>query len=172
MKLDRAKGFVVHHTDKTITINGNTAPITAGLFVVTGIAKIISLRGDVITAQLAANLTACQLDIFPTGGASVALTKVAGAPAIDSFEVGSLLGKFADVDKILNVKRANVAIYAESGLNLEDIPYTFKVGKKNGVVTTIRFLYTAGGDYSLETGQIVWHCEWQPSSHDGHIAAA
>lgn len=156
---------------KTIAINGDSTTIFEDLFVITGAVTIEHFYAEIITAQLAANLTAAYLDLFPAGGAAVVLTKIAGAPAISDFEVGSLLAKNSDKNDILDVQRANVAMLLEAGVALEDIPYPFVVGKKNGAVTTIRFSYVAGADYTLENGEILWHCEWKPRSDDGLLLA-
>jgi len=172
MRIDNSRGIHrVFDTYKTLTINGNGATL-AGLFVVTGVVSIHLLEGVVVTAALAADLTACQLDIFPTAGAAVIMTKTAGAPAISSFEVGSLIGKYSDVAQILDVKRANVAMFQEAGVALQAIPFEFHVGKKSGAVTTIRFLYTAGADYAAETGAIKWHATWSAISSDGLLVSA
>jgi len=162
----------IYHSSKTIVINGDTATIFDSLFVVTGAVRIQHLHAEVVTAPLAADLTAAYLDLFPTGGAAVVLSKVAGAPAISDFEVGSLLAKNSDVAQILDVQRANVAMVLEAGLALQAIPFPFVVGKKSGAVTTLRFSYIAGADYSLELGEILWHCEWIPRSGDGLLLAA
>ena len=163
---------VIFHSEKTITINGDTTTVFDSLYTLTGSVRIVHFHAEVITAVLAANLTAAYLDIFPTGGAAVVLTKIAGAPAISDFEVGSILAKNSDVAQILDVQRADVAMILEAGVALQKIPFPFIAGKKSGAVTTIRFSYIAGADYSLETGQILWHCEWIPRTEDGLLVAA
>jgi len=172
MRIDIGLQKKTTHSDKTITINGDTATIFVPLYTITGVVYIRHLYGIVETATLAANLTAAYLDIFPTGGAAVVMTKIAGAPAISDFEEGSILYKNSDAGDILDVQQANVAMFLEAGVALEDVPFPFIVGKKVGAVTSIRFSYIAGADYQAETGQITWHCEWIKQSHDGLVVAA
>ena len=164
--------YHLFHSHKTITINGDNETVQDSLFTITGAVTIQHLHGEVKTAALAANLTAAYLNLFPTGGAAVVLSKIAGAPAISDFEVGSILAKNSDVAQILDVQRANVAMILEAGVALQDIPFPFVVGKKSDAVTTLRFSYIAGDDYSAQTGQILWHCEWKPRSEDGLLIAA
>ncbi len=174
MKIDHA--ISKNHTrlaKKLLTINSNTgSPEQASLFVITGLVLVYHIDGHTETATLAAAVTAVYLDIFPTGGAAVVLTKIAGAPAISSFEVGSYIGKDREAAQILTAARANVAIFEEQDNALQEIRKPFVLGKKSGAVTTVRMVYTAGGDYTSETGKVHWQIEWVPISDDGFIEPA
>lgn len=174
MKVDHA--ISVGHTrrsKKLLNINSNAgSPEYASLFTLTGIVRVYIIDGHVENATLAAALTLCYLDTFPTGGAAVALTKVAASPAISGFEVGSYLLKDRESAQILTVARANVAIFEEADNALQHILKPFVLGKKSGAVTTVRFVYTAGGDYTSENGRIHWEIVWEPISDDGLLVPA
>ena len=174
MKMDHAiSSGHTRFAEKLLTINSNTgSPEYASLFILTGLVLVYHIDGHVENAALAAALTAVYLDSFPTGGAAVALTKIAGAPAISDFEVGSYLGKDREAGQILTAARANVAIFEEQDNALQEIRKPFVLGKKSGAVTTVRMVYTAGGDYTSETGKVHWQAEWVPISDDGFVEPA
>ncbi len=173
MKIDRAivEGHL-YHSHKHITINGDTETVVSNLFVVTGIVRVFTLYGYVETATLDAAITACWWDLFPTAGASVPLTKEAGAPAMSDFEVGSLIIKDDIAANMATVKRANAGIFLEESSNYKKPFKPFIVGKKNGAVTQIRFMYTAGGAYGASTGKIDFIVVWEPVSDDGELTPA
>ena len=174
MKIDHAiSSGHVRTAKKLLTINSNAgSPELASLFTITGIVFVYNIDGHTETATLAAAVTAVYLDIFPTGGAAGALTKIAGGPAISGFEVGSYLVKDREAGQILTAARANVAIFEEQDNTLQEILKPFVLGKKSGAVTTVRMVYTAGGDYSSETGQVHWQVDWIPISDDGFVEPA
>ena len=174
MKLDHAiASRHVRFAKKLLTINSNTgSPELASLFIITGLVLVYNIDGHIENAALPAAVTAVYLDIFPTGGAAVALTKIAGAPAISDFEAGSYLVKDREAAQILTVARSNVAIFEEQDNVLQEILKPFALGKKSGAVTTVRMVYTAGGDYTSETGKIHWQIHWVPISDDGFVEPA
>ena len=159
--------------EKLLAINSNAgSPEYASLFTITGLVLVYHLDGHVETAALAAALTAVYLDLFPTAGAAVVLTKISGAPAISSFEVGSYLAKEREAAQTLTAARANVAIFEEQDNALQEIRKPFVLGKKSGAVTTVRMVYSAGGDYTSENGEVHWQLEWVPISDDGFVEPA
>ncbi len=174
MKLDHAiASRHVRFAKKLLTINSNAgSPEYASLFTITGLVLVYNIDGHTETAALAAAITAVYLDIFPTAGTPVVLTKISGAPAISSFEVGSYLVKDREAGQILTVARANVAIFEEQDNVMQEILKPFALGKKSGAVTTVRMVYTAGGDYSSETGKIHWQIHWIRISEDGFVEPA
>jgi len=170
MKLDRAIAEDhLYLATKHLTINGNNAQILSNLFLVTGVVRVFYIYGIVETAALAADVTDCYFDIFPTAGAAVELTKIVGAPAMSSFEVGSGIIKTQEVGQIVTVLRANVAMFAEEDAAYRKIAKPFIAGKQSGAVTHIRFVYTTTTDLSEETGVIHFVAQWQPLSSDGDL---
>ncbi|GAI10841.1 unnamed protein product [marine sediment metagenome] len=157
---------------KHLTINGNAAQIFSNLFVVTGVVRVFYIYGIVETATLAADVTACYFDVFPTAGAAVELTKIVAAPAMSSFEVGSGIIKSQEAAQIATVLRANVAMFAEEDADFKKVAKPFILGKKSGAVTNVRFVYTTGTDLTEETGVIHFEAQWQPLSSDGALVPA
>ena len=174
MKIDHAitQGHVSHAL-KLLAINSNAgSPEYADLFILTGLILIHHIDGHVENATLAASLTLCYFDIFPTGGAAVELTKAAASPAISNFEIGSYVSKDREAAQNMTAARANVAIFEEEDSSLRESRKPFVAGKKSGAVTTIRFVYTAGGNYTAENGRIHFDVLWEPISDDGNLVAA
>lgn len=172
MKIDHSISPLGHvrSAKKLLTINSNAgSPELASLFEITGLVVVHALHGVVETAALAASITGVYLDVFPTAGAAVVLTKIAGGPALSSFEASSLLVKDKEAAQILTVSRANVAIFEEADATFREVIKEFHLGKKSGAVTTVRMVYTAGGDYTSETGQIHWEIVWEAVSDDGMV---
>jgi len=157
---------------KHVTINGNAAQIFSNLFVVTGIVMVFYIYGVVETAALAADVTDCYFDIFPTAGAAVEINKIVGAPAMSSFEVGSGIIKTQEAAQIATALRANIAIFAEEDTDFKRVAKPFIAGKKSGAVTHIRFVYTTTTDLTEETGVIHFEAQWQPLSSDGALVPA
>lgn len=142
------------------------------LFVLTGLVRVLSLEGIVEDAALHADVTACWFDLFPTAGASVALTKESGAPAMSSFEVGSFIVKDDIASNIATVKRANVAMFLEETAAFQNPYKPFWVGKKNGAVTQIRFMYTTNADLQAEDGVIHFEVAYRPISVGSSLVPA
>jgi len=134
------------HRNKSITINGNNETVTSNLFKITGIARVLFLGGVVQTATIGSNVTDCWFDLFPTGGASVPLTKQVGAPAMSDFEVGSAIIKADIAGNIASVLRANVGMFLEEDADYKKPFKTFLVGKDNDAVTQIRSFSRDWGD--------------------------
>ncbi|GAJ03323.1 unnamed protein product, partial [marine sediment metagenome] len=134
--------------------------------------RVFYIYGIVETAALAADVTLCYLDIFPTGGPAVEITKSGASPAMSNFEIGSGVIKTQEAGQIITVLRANVAMFAEEDADFKKVAKPFIAGKKSGAVTNIRFVYTTGTDLTLQTGVIHFVAQWQPLSSDGALVPA
>lgn len=173
MKIDEAI-LAYHHIHRTkhITINGNAETVTSNLFKITGVVRVVFLAGVVETATLGSNVTDCWFDLFPTGGASVPLTKQVGAPAMSDFEVGSAIIKAQEAAQIANVLRANVGMFLEEDADYKHPFKSFLVGKDSDAVTQIRFIYTTTANLSAETGEIDFEVIYEPITNGSGITPA
>ena len=158
------------HIHKHLTINGNNETVTTNLFTVTGLVRVVTLLGFVETATLGSNVTDCWWDLFPTAGASVPLTKQAGAPAMTVFEVGSAIIKAREAVQIASVLRANVGMFLEEDAVYKHPFKTFIVGKDSDAVTNIRFMYTTTANLSAQTGVIHFEIIYEPISNGALVA--
>ena len=173
MKLDQLLLSNHHvHVTKHITINGDTETVISNLFVVTGLVRVALLVGIVETATLAANVTDCWFDLFPTAGVSVPLTTQAAAPAMSAFEVGSAIIKAREAGQIANILRANVGMLLEEDADYKEPFKSFIVGKDSDAVTQIRFMYTTNDDYSAQTGVIHFEAIYEPITNGALLTPA
>jgi len=173
MKIDDAILAYHHvHRNKSITINGNNETVTSNLFKITGIVRVIFLCGVVQTDTLGSDVTDCWFDLFPTGGASVALTKQVGAPSMSNFEVGSAIIKADIAGNIASVLRANAGMFLEEDADYKKPFKSFLVGKDNSAVTQIRFMYTTTANLSAETGEINFQIIYCPITSGSAVVPA
>ena len=161
------------HRTKHIAINGNATTVTSNLFVLTGLVRVVFLGGIVETATLGSNVTDCWFDLFPTAGASVALTGVTTpAPAMSNFEVGSAIIKAREAVEDATILRANVAMFLEEDADYKKPFKSFIVGKDSDAVTQIRFIYTTTADLQAETGEIHFEVIYEPITTGSKLVPA
>ena len=146
-------------TYKLITFAG--VPTTYNIFTITGAVSIKGLYGHVET-QIANTASAMHLEVYSAGGTSV-LTKVAGAPDIDSLVVGSLLSKIDAAGVILSMSSAATPTVVESTASSPDAQII--IVADDDQTTYIRSNMTA----ALASGAIHWHVEWEPLTDNGNV---
>ena len=148
----------VLHTIQTFAGGGGSS---TNLFKVEGIIKILFMYGIVETV-LSADVDNLSLDVFPTGGALVAL-----ATLIDSASAakGSLFVKATDATNALVLKSAAVPFIFEN-TTFNKLFVTTIIGEQgDGTATHIRSTYSG----VATSGAIDWHLEWLPLSDEGNI---
>jgi len=127
---------------------------------ITGVVQINHIYGVVETAT-PAGTTAASLQLFPTGGAAVQLTSLAGSN-ISSLPAGSMIEKAQAAANAISVSDNTLGFISEQvGLLFAK----FAVGQKTGTVTHIRLNVTEAGT----SGAIHWYVDWQSLSEDGFI---
>ncbi len=151
---------------KELTLDGGAAgTFEDDLYLVTGVVQINYIYGIVETA-ISADVDVAYLDLFPTGGAAIEITDNGGA-TLDDIKAGSMVSKQGLATVALIVEDSNLGFVSEYTGNFRNSLKPFVVGKKNGAVTNIRFVYDTGGS---ATGKICWMVKWSPISDDGFLA--
>ena len=134
--------------EKTNALDGSG---TYNLFQVTGSVLVNSIWGYVSEAMPAAT-TAASLQLFPTAGAAIQLTSLAGSD-ISSLPIGSVLMKGGLAANAIGVGDNTLGyLLEESGF----IFAKFTIGQKIAVNTFIRLNVTEGNT----DGTIIWKCNW------------
>jgi len=146
---------------KSITITGAT---DYNLFKIVGNVIITFLSAHVETA-LAAGITGASLQLFPTAGAAIQLTSLAGSD-ISSLPVDSMINKGNVAAQPLEVSDATGGFVSEqTGF----IFARFVVGQQTGGIETHIRLHVGGAGAS---GCLHWHCVWEPKTDYGMVTAA
>jgi len=149
-----------------VTTFSGDGPSSDNLFTINGVVRIKEIYG-VVTTALSADAGGVYLELFPSGGGAIELTKgvASGGVDVSSAPVGSLVIK-VDV-------RTTEATYEAStnGFVWESTDwvnnYPFILGKHDGEVTVIRLIYAG----TATSGAITWHVKWEPMSSDGWVEA-
>jgi len=152
-----------YHVMKIQTFAGGGGSST-NLFRVKGVVEIIHIYGIVITI-LNANVDNLSLDLFPTGGAPVAL-----ATLVDSATapVGSMFIKATDATDALILKSAVVPFIQENASFREPTIQTICGAQSDGTATYIRATYSG----VATNGAIQWMVDWRDVSVNGLVEAA
>lgn len=145
---------------KPLTLDGSG---TYDLFQITGVVYVGYIYGIVTTAT-PANTTAASLQLFPTGGAAIQLTSLAGSN-ISSLPAGSMIIKDLLAANAISVADNTLGFLSEQS---GEVFASFAVGKKTGAVTHIRLNVTEAGS----SGAITWFVNWVPLSSDGYLRTA
>ena len=134
------------------------------LFRVYGIVQIKFIYG-IVETNLNADVDNISLDVFPDGGALVALTtSVDSASAI----AGSMFVKKSDAGNPLVLHSGAVPFISEDDTKQKPFTETIIGEQGDGTDTHIRSTYSG----VATTGAIDWHIEWEPFSDDGFVAIA
>ena len=147
---------------KELTFAG--APTTYNLFTVTGTVLIRRIYG-IVTNTLPNTASAMHLDVYSITS-STPLTKIAGAPDVDSLIQGSLLVKVDTAGTILSMSSADAPVVVESAASSTDAGII--VVADLAEATYIRCNITV----ALASGDIDWHVHWEPISDDGKVVAS
>lgn len=145
--------------EKTNALDGSS---TYNLFQITGSVLINYIWGHVTEAMPAAT-TAASLQLFPTGGAAIQLTSLAGSD-ISSLPIGSVLMKGGLAANAISVGDNTLGyLLEEAGF----IFARFAIGQKTATNTYIRLNVTEGNT----DGTIHWHCNWLELSDGATLVA-
>lgn len=147
---------------KEVTLAG--VPTTYDIFKVTGIVAIKNIYG-VVNTVIANTPSALHLDLVGSG-APVPVTKIAGAPDIDSLPVDSLLAKIDKVGVILSMSTSAAVKLIESTVG--DPKQSLIIIGETGTDTYIRMNLTA----ALASGAIHWHLNYEPMGDDSFVEPA
>lgn len=150
----------LHHEMKLQTFAGGGGSSTQ-LFQVEGIVKIMHIYG-VVKVNLSADVDNLSLDVFPTGGALVALATLidsASAPA------GSLFVKERDAGEALILKSAVVPFVFENTTFNKPFVTTLIGAQSDGTDTFIRATYSG----VATSGAILWMVNYDTISETGLI---
>jgi hypothetical protein len=156
-----ANAVVGNRIDKHLTLDGSASQ---NIFQVTGIVGVEFLYGFVDVA-IAADTTGAYLNLYD-GTDTVAITLVAGAPALSSLPIGSYLVKEDLATSILGVHSAATGTISEVIRATTNCAFV-AVQKTAGVATYIRLTRAGAG----ATGKIHWHCGWMKMSDDANVVA-
>lgn len=147
------------HVVQTFAGGGGSS---TNLFRVYGIVEMFYIYGIVETI-LNADCGNINLDVFPAGGAAVALTTaVASGAAV----AGSLIIKATDAGDPLILQSAATPFIHENTNWREPFVNTIIGEQGDGTATYIRSTYSG----VATSGAIDWHIEWRPLSDDGFVA--
>lgn len=138
------------------------------LFRVKGVVQLDFIFGVVVTS-LSADVDNLSLDVFPTGGALVALATLidsASAPA------GSIFVKQTDAGDALVLKSAAVPFISENANWREPFVSTIIGAQGDGTATYIRCTYSGVATSGAIDWHIDWHIDWQSMSDNGVIEVA
>ena len=148
------------HTTTTFDADGADSK---EIFLVQGIVDILYIYG-IVTTILNADVDNLSLDVFPDGGALVAL-----AALVDSATapVGSLFVKEREAGQTL-VLNTSVTCFVFENTTFNKPLYRTIVGEMgDGTPTNIRVTYTG----VATDGAIDWHVDYRPLSDDGLLTA-
>jgi len=140
------------------------APTTYNIFRLYGSVRIDSIYGHVET-QIAATASTCHLSLYSAGG-EVILSKIAGGPDLDGLIVGTLIYKSGDSDIVLATNTSATPSLIEFSGRSSGAPIIVTADADQA--TYIRLNITA----ALASGEIDWHCHWEPLSDDGFLEDA
>jgi hypothetical protein len=152
-----------YHVMKLQTFAGGGGSSTQ-LFQVKGIVTIKHIYG-VVKVNLSADVDNVSLDLFPTGGALVALATLvdsASAPA------GSLFVKERDAGEALVLKSSVVPFVFENTTFNKPFVQTIIGAQGDGTATFVRATYSG----VATSGAILWMVDWEQESGNGLLEVA
>ena len=136
---------------------------SANLSRVYGLIEIVDMYG-VVAVVLNADVDNISLDVFPAGGALVALAALVDSA---SAPVGSLFVKQTQAANALILKSAVVPYISEQADWRSPFISTLVGAEGDGTATYIRCTYSG----VATNGEIHWHIDWKPESDNGHAVA-
>jgi len=146
------------HNIQTFAGGGGSS---TNIFRVYGVVELKFIYG-IVETNLSADVDNLSLDVFPAGGALVAL-----ATLIDSASAptGSVFLKMTDATNALVLRSAVVPFIAENVNWREPFVNTIIGAQSDGTATYIRCTYSG----VATSGAIDWHIDYEPMSDEGLI---
>lgn len=154
---------VNYHIMATQTFAGGGGSSTQ-LFRVYGVIIILHIYG-IVTTVLSADVDNLSLDVFPTGGALVALAVLVDS---DSAPVGSIFVKQTQATNALILKKSTTPFISEQADWRSPFITTLIGAQGDGTATYIRATYSG----VATSGAIRWMVDWEAQSMNGYLEAA
>lgn len=147
-------------------MTGPTGSVFVPLFSIVGTLRITRLWGIVVTT-IGPNHTDVYFDLWD-GAIATAITKIAAAPSLNNFPVGSAIVKRGIVSVCAEARDATTSTIID-GVNDGMLVNTEFIAtqKTGGVTTQVRYHYTSTD--LAPAGSIQFYLEYQPYRLDGSV---
>lgn len=151
---------------KVLTVNGNGATL-ANLFTLTGSVEA-EIWGEVTSKTDSTTCSTCYFDLYDST-AAVVITKATGVD-MSGCIVGDIISKDAlATSAAVKTSCAVGAVVDGVTVGTKRLQMPFRVTKKTGAATSLRFAYTGDATTNL---QITFYCRYVPLTSDGKVVAA
>jgi len=155
--------LALSHIMKLQTFAGGGGASTQ-LFRVKGVVTVRHIYG-IVMVNLSADVDNVSLDVFPTGGALVALAALVDS---DSAPAGSLLVKQTQAINALVLKKSTTPFISEQADWRSPFISTIIGAQGDGTATYIRATYSG----VATSGAIMWMVDWCPETMNGLVETA